>query len=1322
MKPDLLNIDPLDEVINQAGMLPEGREPVSSLDDVIAYDATPRPLASLDDVINDAPLDKKAFLAQERRRMLGNVTSEYGHVGFTGQDPNEPRGRSAARGFFETLISPGVGKNTVSDVRNVINALGDERAVMNDADILLNDLRNLGIKYPDIMASPEGEAFAKDIELRVSTALDQDPAGAWELINQIADFGYNDPNGLSELILDETIFNPLLPLLAWGGYRIGGVAGKQVGKALNLTKMLNRLRMGTARQRLAAVTATSVMNIGKFGTAEAGVNAASQVSMNKSTGREAMHNTVTVAQIGLALGVTAGMLRGAHKIITGGAGIRKSATSAAESQGYRNFEHMMDDLMVKSGWEPTDVVKLFKENMKNNLPFSETVSHVMKYKVNKLAGETPASTPRAPRNIKPIDIEAIFGRVKAEIDPQNSWTSKLFEKTGKTEPAGVDSQGNPFYNIKSTMADLDNGLRWLRGLNSDGTRASGTSAQVRHNIFKGWDSDKLTSWAKRKGPKGYQELLQRIEANKLQLKGKGLSDAEITAKAVNKSFEEMGAPPNFFKKLSTPDKIRDAVDATFTRTKNTAQDVIRNPKKLYGPIKDVFVSSSRFVEDIVKGPMEGKGAALRQRQIFSNMLRDWEGNKLAGELDVKNFSDWLRREIPNAEKRTAMSHYLEGDAELSRYNAHRVKKGQEPIDLTPYEKQVASSARKYFDDVLDWAQRSELFTLFRDYPGMFKRAKRQAGDTSVDKRAAVRGKDYHAIRDQEIWDFISGTTDPRGMMWQVSGKTKAMGHYKNYVPHLIKREFAPTENSLFDWSLEDAHAAGQLQTSSKHLRKRSYETMMDAMDAGESLYTRDIAQLVSAYGKSMLRSQVNARLLHQLGKMKNVNGHPMIGKYGDVPDYYVEFKHPNFRDTSAPKTKGQLVKEGHEFKDEYLYVNPNLAPDMRLYFDTSNPGVANRVLQNIVLISKRAALGLSFFHIVALGWSGLVSGQNPMEVVRNVIPSGRLLKSRGLQALSGATARDTNYLEMGMRNGLGIGVLEELRGDTLINGMRSLADFAETTIGSNKYMRPLGKGLGGGLRGLAKAQEVIDSHLWDHVNSGLKATTFLTTMEKMVLQDAKRVESGAQTKLTDLNKISQRAAQFTNDAYGNQNWAQMAMNVENFMGHRIAAALNKPSMRGYIRMLVFAPDWSLSNLRVLGKTVSGAVPIGKKELAHREYAKYAIRSAILFAAVNEILQTTSGQRSIFEESGTDLLYADLGDGKKMQISKQLAEVMSAIINGPMHVAESKMSMPLKAYRDSDSVGEFVGEGLKSSVPISVGQAAQGNFAGSFGVPIYTEGN
>ena len=1308
------NVLSLDEVLTPSLTI-SGNESndILSLDDVLnsaasvtpAVESNNQPLMSLERIVDEAPLDGPAFLAQEKRRILDRYSSEFG----TAEDnPDEPR--TGSKGFFQALLPRGFGKNTVSDARGMVNygvdkLGGDTSVAYNDADLLMMDVYRLQKQNPDLMETEEGKELIKDIKLRVDSAANQDAMGFKELGGMMLDYATEDPAGFAELVLDEIAYNPLLIPLTAIAYSRGSALAQGAANKIRLTKVINLLRMGTARQRLAAVALTGVTNAIGMGTVEAGINVAYQQSANAAAGREPMHNAITVAQLGLAVGATAGVLRGAYRIVNGGASILKSRNKVATSQGYRDFNHLMDDLAIKSGWEPAEIIKQWKENIRE-LPPLEFIDYVMRNKVEDIANTTPPSIPRAERYVSPSDIDSIFTKIGG--------IGKLYQKKGTNDPAGTDATGNPFYNIKATIDDLKNKVPWLRGLNADGTRGTSDLARVKQKIFENYDSTKLTQWLQKIGAKGYTELLQRIELNRSKLRGQGLDPENLYRAAVNKSFQEMGVMPTLFKKLTSGDKLREGIRATFTQVAKSANEVIKKPSLLYAPVRDTFLDSKRFVDDLLKGPTEGAVATARQRNNISNMLRDWEGNRLSGEMDVKNFTEWLKREVPNPQHREAMSHFLEGEKELSRYNEYRVRNGQEPIELSPYERQVASSARKYFNDILNWAQKSELFTLFRDYPSMYKNAKRQAGDTSVDTRTK--------IPDSEVWDFVNSSTDPRGMMWKASGEKDAMGFYQNYVPHLIKKEFAPTDNTLYDWTISDAHKANQLQTRSKHLKERSYETLMDAIDAGETVYTRDIANLAQVYGKSMLRSQVNARLLTQLKKMKNVDGKPMLTSKADAPPHYVEFKHPNFRGPD----------------NEYMYVNPNLAPDLRLYFDTNDPGIANRVLQNIILIAKRGALGLSFFHIAALGWSGIVAGQGLGSVIKDVLPLNSKLipqrfrmTSRGNKALTGRDAKDADYLAMGMRNGLGLGVLEELKGDTLINGMRSLADFTERVIGNNKHFKPLGKPLAYSasnfIRGVAKAQELIDSHLWDHVNSGLKATTFLTTMEKMIYQDAKRVnkalKAGEQAELSDMNAIAQRAAQFTNDAYGNQNWAQMAMNVENFMGHRIAAAMNKPSMRGYIRTLIFAPDWSLSNLRVLGKTVtgvSGQLGYGKKELAYREYAKYALRSAILFAFVNEVLQITSGQPSIFEETGNDLLYADLGDGKKLQVSKQLAEVLSLFTGkGPVGVLEHKLSAPVKAYRDSDSAGEFIGNMAGATVPIGVKQAIEGGtVAGSFGFPYY----
>ena len=1295
---------PLSTVDHLKSLIPDSLGPDESATD------------DLNEIGKDLPLDPVSTIPRLRRQFINKYSSEFGP---NVDDPNEIRSYPDENmGFFERILPEGFMKNTAADFRaanQVLNVEGSRKPKYTDADLMMQDLRTLVKNEPELMASEEGEAFAKEIYTRVNFALNQDEASATELLSSLAEFGYNNPEELTSLVLDETLYNPLAPVLVFAAYRFGGIAGNIVARKLLWTRMMNALRMGTARQRLAAFSISNVMNVGKLAAAEGGINAAYQTSANTAVGRDPLHNTISVMQLGMIIGASAGMLRGAYRTIRGGAGVNKSYEAAAQAQGYRDFNHMMTDLAVQSGWKPANIMEHWKKRVIEGQPFIETVEEIMQNKVQNIAKTTPSSIPRSSRPLEQADVEAIHTKIKealykeTDVHPDTDFGT-LRERKGNTDPAGTGSDGNPFFNRRRTSEDIDNDFTWFRGLNKDGTRATGEAASHRFNLFSRMDDVKFINWMKQKGARGYTELLQRIEANKIILKRQGLNGENLHRAAVNRSLLQMEQPPHLFHRVSTGDRVLDGIRATFTSVAKTGLQVAKNPRLLYQPLKDIFVdpvvSTGQFIDDLITGPRDGAQVSMNQRRVVGNLLRDWEGNRMAGELDIKNFTDWSKREISDPDHRNAITFLLEGEKELARYNAYRVKNGQKAIELTPYERQLASVYRKYLDDVLDWAQRSELFTLFRKYPNMYKQARRLEGDTAKDTRTV--------IPDDELWNFIDSSTDPRGMMWQVSGGKGAMGYYQNYVPRLVKREFAPTHGKLEEWSIQDAHRAGQLQTRSKFLNERRYETTMDAIEAGEKLYTTDIADLLSIYSKSMVRSQINARFLDQFGKMRNIDGQPMMGKKSEVPEYYVPFKHPNFR------------KDG-----EYLYVHPNMAPDMRLYFDTSNPNVANRVLQNLVLIAKRSALGLSLFHVAALGWSGLVTGQKIGDVVANVFPESITggMTSRGLRALRGTSGIDVDYAKIGLRNGVGLGAIEELKGDTLTTGLRNMADWTERIIGNNKYFKPLGgslamKPVAGLLRGVAKYQELIDTHLWDHVNSGLKMTTFLTTMERMVYEDAERVNRGVQQEMTDLNTIGQRAAQFTNDAYGNQNWAQMAMNVENFMGHRIAAAMNKPSMRGYIRLLVFAPDWSLSNLRVMGKAFTGLVPGGKKELAHAEYARYALRSAVLFATINETLQMVAGQPSMLQESGHDLLYADLGEGRKLQISKQLAEFFEWVMD-PMHTAGKKLSNPVKSIRDANTAGEAVGNFLEGGIPITVKQMLNSNnvlgaTSGAMGVPYYTD--
>ena len=60
------------------------------------------------------------------------------------------------------------------------------------------------------------------------------------------------------------------------------------------------------------------------------------------------------------------------------------------------------------------------------------------------------------------------------------------------------------------------------------------------------------------------------------------------------------------------------------------------------------------------------------------------------------------------------------------------------------------------------------------------------------------------------------------------------------------------------------------------------------------------------------------------------------------------------------------------------------------------------------------------------------------------------------------------------------------------------------------------------------------------------------------------------------------AAEFTNDAFGGQNWTRLANDTANLM---LSMAQNyiKPGAKPYVQFAFFAPDWTISNIRILAR-------------------------------------------------------------------------------------------------------------------------------------------
>ncbi len=1381
--------------------------PPVDLNSVFSKDAL-EPMVEAESVMDlPSEIDPARFVAQQKMRLLQNASSEFGPVNFD---------RNLLGGDTSFMGNQGFGKNTDAWL-TVLQ--GDT-----ESNRLMLELKKLETEQPNLMGSTEGKALRAEIEERIETALNLDEFSASEIVGQLAEYGQNNPAELAEIILDESIYNPLLMALSVGAYSVGGPVGVGATRLLGLKKVLNAMKLSqNARQRLAAFTAEKVLLRGAgVATVEAGIAAGDEYLRNESVGREPLHNVLTTAEFGAALGF--GMNTIGAGISIGRGGLRAD----------KNFADVVMDYQKTTGATESEVIQAFKNDM-DKMPTNDDVRAVMDEKLDLIDLTTEAFNPTKKTTLKDKDVKKVSKDLEGTYESNSS----------TTRPVGTDAKGNIFFNSANIMQDIRSGFNHLFGKTNDGKLGTSTDAAARQSAFNTLNADAFAQFLYygRNGPERYAQFLLTMEQHRKRL----LVDLDLPSykaesiyrQAAEMAINDMGGDYNLLLKRNMAQRTFDKIKAGITHKDITPNEYFKDPSKMYEPLKDVFLNvkeyigdtvggSSEFVRDIVRGPVEGVDKALAYRNRTANLLRDWEGNRMRGELEIDRVQKWVKQEVKDPSRRAAISHYLEGN--LDEYNIYLRSNLLDEINLTPREMQVASVARRFMDDVFDMAQKSELLQGFKKNKKQYKKLREKLGMSTelVDnmlipvkfvKKVGTDGRlaqltkagvvqvrqgitkaeiiDYltngqgptarqknvvqeymresygvdlldeiaklsdedavrflvahekgHAMQKKkygkqfnyqgtsgkrgisekygmgdltnkfltdraikleadanqyalkhmrdskklhdEVWDTVKDAVDPSGIAQKFIRSAK-LPYRSNYVTHLTSHKVAPTSQDLLDLALDDSHRASQLQTRSRFTKKRKYDTLMDAIYAGEMLYSQDIATLLKTYGSSMVRAQLNSRLTGYLSTMRTLNGHPMMGTKQEVPDYYVKFTHPNFKGADG----------------EYLYVNPNIAPDLRLYFETSTPSLANRILQNIILISKRSALGFSFFHMAALAWSGLNAGLNPIEVFKNVMPG---LKGKGLLALAGQEGYDE--VLHGIRNGFVVGALEELKGDTLINAMRNIADASEKAINKLTYVKPLGKVVAAPLRVLARSQEIIDTHLWDHVNTGLKASTYLAAINRLIREDARRaIRTG--TKETNIDLLRQRAAQFTNDAYGNQNWNQMAMNVRGHMGHRIAAALNKPTTRGYIRMLVFAPDWSLSNLRVITKSLDVT------DKGQSEYLKYTIRSALLFAFIAEALQQSAGEGSIFDDSLKDALRPDIGGGQQIELSKQLAEVLRIFIHGPGHVVGHKSGTLVKSLDHTDSISDYLGFIAESSTPIGVRQGFEtGNWAGTFGMPMY----
>ncbi len=501
---------------------------------------------------------------------------------------------------------------------------------------------------------------------------------------------------------------------------------------------------------------------------------------------------------------------------------------------------------------------------------------------------------------------------------------------------------------------------------------------------------------------------------------------------------------------------------------------------------------------------------------------------------------------------------------------------------------------------------------------------------------------------------------------------------------------------------------GEGTTATPFGKNRGYKTRAEAEAAGYTLVTSDIARVVEMYSDSANRAIGGKQLVNTLRLLK-ADDHALVEKTKSAPDNYVFIEHPGLRG----------------FK-----VHPDIAPDLKFVFDQANLGSIVAGLEAINNTQKRLGVSLSLFHATALehallgGMSILKSpavgvkafGQSFLPTVFGESVVMKMLDSGGLH--------DT--VKRAIDSGLEFSIdrikpmIEEENPGAMYSVAAKTSQFLDNTIpGAGKYT----------VGAMLKLNHMFDNAMWGRFHATLKMQTFLDKASELSRNNAREVSAG-RSPLLAATEIDKAAASFTNDLYGGLNYYKIGAEMESRWARELTMQTFSPTGRLAMRMVLFAPDWTISTTRAFvkgfgpralvgaaggvvgsqldtdtslskivggvlvgtaamvggqmaglkgahGSGIRGALP---EELGGRAanlvdlHRQYFLRSAFIYSTIIDALNVQYSGHHFWENKDPTRL--DLGDGRTVQASKHFMEPMHWLVD-PKKQAMGKGSFLVK---------------------------------------------
>ena len=540
-------------------------------------------------------------------------------------------------------------------------------------------------------------------------------------------------------------------------------------------------------------------------------------------------------------------------------------------------------------------------------------------------------------------------------------------------------------------------------------------------------------------------------------------------------------------------------------------------------------------------------------------------------------------------------------------------------------------------------------------------------------------------------NFLARQGASVGLFKPSNRKQSGLQLVANYASHIIRGKVNPDgsvrpltnkeKEVLIKAEADKIKILGS--SSTVHNIPRKIIGTIDDLKAKGYAVVDDPAQILSIYTQAMARTIHNRKLLNEFKQLD------LGTRDKPLPAMFTTEEFTKFKEGGRLSREEQLhySEFDHPALEGYK-VHTNVKSILNDHFEVSREGGFNDFKEGLLSLNnslKRVFVFGSLFHSQALFMSSIYS-LGLVGAVRGMFGKGKLNSQHSWQDFELGSGQFKEASMGAIRDGLQI---VNVKRQELVNpGKLELDDFLDK--------------LGGvGVQG-KKAFGVIDKVTWEYLHDRYKLAAYLKHKEKLMSKGMDDVTSG------------KKAAEFANDAFGSLDWNDFATRLYNYsyrnpgtLRSKIAtkvAQVLPANKRRWLNLGLFAPDWTISNIRIVGKTFTG-LPEVSKALAHRVlkgdwkskeaqdvvqawnmYAAYAARAGFytsgMWWMMSELFSdeepTMAGLGEFWGGDTSGKL--NLGGGESMVISKQIAEPIHWVQH-PQHTLMNKASIVPKTIME-----------------------------------------